>query len=71
MDKKSDYKKTLGLPQTEFPMRANLTQKETERLAEWERSDLYSSIQREKSGREKYILHDGPPYANGHIHIGH
>lgn len=71
MENKADYKQTLNLPKTDFPMRANLTQRETEQLARWEESELYQKIQRERGGREKYILHDGPPYANGHIHIGH
>ncbi|SNB47523.1 isoleucine--tRNA ligase [Geobacter sp. DSM 9736] len=66
-----DYKDTLNLPVTGFPMKANLTQKELEILDEWEKSGLYAKIA--ESGKEKplYVLHDGPPYANGHIHIGH
>src|ERR1044071_8402691 len=66
-----DYSETLFLPQTEFPMRAGLPQREPEILARWEKSDLYRQLRAEANGREKFILHDGPPYANGNIHIGH
>ena len=66
-----DYKSTLNLPRTEFPMKANLPQKEPERLAWWEQERIYDRIQESRNGRPLYILHDGPPYANGHIHIGH
>ena len=66
-----DYSETLFLPQTEFPMRAGLPQREPEILARWEKSDLYKQLRAEAKGREKFILHDGPPYANGNIHIGH
>lgn len=65
-----DYKKTLNLPQTRFPMKANLAQREPERLKQWEAQDLYGEIRKSSEGREPFILHDGPPYANGHIHIG-
>ncbi|QEM67077.1 isoleucine--tRNA ligase [Geobacter sp. FeAm09] len=66
-----DYKDTLNLPQTDFPMKANLNQREPEILDKWAASGLYARL--EESGRDKplYVLHDGPPYANGHIHIGH
>lgn len=66
-----EYKDTLNLPQTDFPMKANLNQREPEMLAKWEQSGLYNKL--EESGKDKplYVLHDGPPYANGHIHIGH
>ncbi len=67
----SDYKKTLNLPQTRFPMKANLAGREPERLAAWEAQDLYHRIRAARAGREQFILHDGPPYANGSIHIGH
>jgi len=67
----SDYKKTLNLPHTAFPMKANLAQREPERLARWEGEDLYGRIRAARAGREQFILHDGPPYANGSIHIGH
>ncbi|HYS42693.1 MAG TPA: class I tRNA ligase family protein, partial [Geobacteraceae bacterium] len=66
-----DYKSTLNLPVTEFPMKANLTQKELEILADWENSGLYQKLCTAGKGKQRYILHDGPPYANGHIHIGH
>src|SRR5512138_438421 len=66
-----DYKATLNLPKTEFPMKANLPQREPELLALWEREGLYEHIQEVGKGRPRYLLHDGPPYANGRIHIGH
>ncbi len=66
-----DYKATLNLPKTDFPMKANLPQREPELLALWERERLYERIQEQGRGRPRYILHDGPPYANGRIHIGH
>src|SRR6266581_3363932 len=66
-----DYKSTLNLPVTEFPMKANLVQKEVEILADWENSELYQKLTDAGKGKPRYILHDGPPYANGHIHIGH
>ncbi len=65
-----DYKTTLNLPRTDFPMRAGLPQREPEWLARWERLRVYDRL-REKEGRPPFILHDGPPYANGHLHIGH
>ena len=67
----SDYKDTLNLPKTGFPMKANLAQREPEMLKRWEASDLYGKIRERFAGKEKFILHDGPPYANGDIHIGH
>ncbi|MDO8746746.1 MAG: class I tRNA ligase family protein, partial [Thermodesulfovibrionales bacterium] len=66
-----DIKDTLNLPQTGFPMKANLTQKEPEMLKFWEENKIYEKLQNKNSGSKHYILHDGPPYANGHIHIGH
>ncbi|MCL2336313.1 MAG: isoleucine--tRNA ligase, partial [Firmicutes bacterium] len=66
-----DYGKTLNLPQTEFPMRGNLPQREPEILQTWEAMDIYKLVQQKNSGRPKFILHDGPPYANGCIHLGH
>ncbi len=66
-----DYKNTLNLPQTDFPMKANLSQREPEILAKWEKLDIYKRLREFGKGRELFILHDGPPYANGHIHIGH
>ena len=65
-----DYKKTLNLPTTDFPMKANLAQREPEQLKQWEAARLYQSIRQQSAGRSHFILHDGPPYANGHIHIG-
>ncbi|MFC1754334.1 isoleucine--tRNA ligase [Thermoproteota archaeon] len=66
-----DYKKTLNLPKTDFPMKASLSQREPEWLEYWQKNDIYSKIRDKRSGSKKFILHDGPPYANGHIHIGH
>lgn len=66
-----DYNKTLSLPKTEFPMRANLPQKEPEILKTWYEPDLYSKIRDLRAGAPKFMFHDGPPYANGEIHIGH
>jgi len=65
-----DYKDTLNLPQTDFPMRAGLPKRELEWLARWDRLGVYDRL-REKKGRVPFTLHDGPPYANGHLHIGH
>ena len=68
----TDYKQTLNLPETEFPMRGNLAKREPDMLATWEADDWYRQVQDAQSNREKtFILHDGPPYANGDIHIGH
>src|SRR5499426_2402226 len=66
-----DYSETLFLPQTDFPMRAGLPQREPEILARWERDDLHNQLRAASKGRKKFILHDGPPYANGNLHIGH
>ncbi len=68
---KIDYSKTLYLPETEFPMRAGLPQKEPEMAAKWKQMGLYKKLRASAAGREKFVLHDGPPYANGNIHIGH
>jgi isoleucyl-tRNA synthetase len=67
----SDYSKTLYLPQTEFPMRAGLPQREPEILKSWNEIGLYGKLREAAAGRAKFVLHDGPPYANGNIHIGH
>jgi len=67
----TDYSKTLFLPQTEFPMRAGLPQREPEILKEWNKIGLYERLRETSAGRPKFVLHDGPPYANGNIHIGH
>ena len=66
-----DYRETLFLPRTDFPMRAGLPRKEPEILKRWNEMDLYRRAREAAKGREKYVLHDGPPYANGHLHIGH
>ncbi|TDW36690.1 isoleucyl-tRNA synthetase [Rhizobium azibense] len=68
---KIDYSKTLYLPETDFPMRAGLPQKEPEIVARWQQMGLYRKLRASAAGREKFVLHDGPPYANGNIHIGH
>ncbi|MDP9422075.1 MAG: isoleucine--tRNA ligase [Pseudomonadota bacterium] len=68
---KADYRSTVFLPRTDFPMKAGLPQKEPLILAKWQDGDLYGQIRAHRAGREKFILHDGPPYANGDIHIGH
>ena len=65
------YSKTLFLPQTDFPMRAGLPQREPEILNYWNKIDLYEKLRKDAEGRAKFVLHDGPPYANGNIHIGH
>ena len=67
----TNYKDTLNLPKTAFPMKANLAQREPEMLKHWQENDLYAQIRKSKEGAKKFILHDGPPYANGDIHIGH
>ena len=66
-----NLKDTLNLPKTSFPMKANLAAKELDILNEWEENNIYEKIRAASKGKEKYILHDGPPYANGRIHIGH
>jgi len=71
MSDTTDYSKTLYLPETAFPMRAGLPAKEPEILARWEKNDLYRQLRASAAGRPKFVLHDGPPYANGNIHIGH
>ncbi|MDJ0986247.1 MAG: isoleucine--tRNA ligase [Desulfobacterales bacterium] len=65
-----DYKKTLNLPKTRFPMKANLSKREPEQLKQWDKVDLHQHVRNSSKGREPFILHDGPPYANGNIHIG-
>lgn len=67
----SDYKSTLNLPETEFPMRGNLANREPAMLERWNKDKLYQQIRDSRIGRKPFILHDGPPYANGSIHIGH
>ncbi|MCB1624733.1 MAG: class I tRNA ligase family protein, partial [Pseudomonadales bacterium] len=67
----SDYKNTINLPQTDFPMKADLARREPQTLAAWDAADLYGKIRTQSRGRPRWVLHDGPPYANGAIHIGH
>ena len=67
----TDYRQTLNLPKTEFPMRAGLARKEPEILARWEREGLYDRIREARAGGPRFVFHDGPPYANGHLHHGH
>lgn len=67
----SDYKNTLNLPETGFPMRGDLAKREPQMLERWYKEGLYHAIRKAKSGKKTFILHDGPPYANGSIHIGH
>lgn len=67
----SNYKHTLNLPKTDFPMRGNLAKREPEMLRRWQESDIYQQIRAASEGRPRFILHDGPPYANGDIHLGH
>ncbi|MCW9015070.1 MAG: isoleucine--tRNA ligase [Gammaproteobacteria bacterium] len=67
----TDYKPTLNLPETSFPMRGNLAKREPEMLKQWQEKNLYQKIREASKGRPKFILHDGPPYANGNIHLGH
>jgi isoleucyl-tRNA synthetase len=66
----ADLRATLNLPKTDFPMKANLPQAEPRRLEQWKADDLYGRIRRARSGKPGFVLHDGPPYANGHIHLG-
>src|SRR5690606_27956393 len=71
MSEQRDYRDTVFLPKTDFPMKAGLPQKEPGILARWEEQGLYRQVRESRKGREKFILHDGPPYANGDMHIGH
>ncbi len=66
-----NLKATLNLPFTEFPMKAGLAQREPEMLARWQKLDIYQRIADKNIGKTKFILHDGPPYANGELHLGH
>jgi isoleucyl-tRNA synthetase len=66
-----DYKSTLNLPRTTFPMKADLTRREPGMIASWEAAGLYRTLRKARAGKPTYVLHDGPPYANGHIHMGH
>ena len=67
---KQDYRDTLLLPKTDLPMRANLPDKEPEFLKKWSKEKLFSKVRESSKGKEKFILHDGPPYANGNLHMG-
>ena len=67
----SDYKNTLNLPSTDFPMKAGLAHREPLRLQRWRQQGLYHKIRAAAAGKPKFVLHDGPPYANGELHIGH
>src|SRR5262245_8091345 len=71
MSETPDWKDTLNLPQTAFPMKANLPDSEPKRLAAWKQGGLYARVRAAREGKPQWILHDGPPYANGHIHLGH
>ena len=71
MAENQDYTKSVNLPFTEFPMRGNLPQREPETLEYWESIDLYSRLKKKNMGKKSFVLHDGPPYANGDIHMGH
>ena len=66
----TNYKDTLNLPKTDFPMKAGLARREPETLERWHSLDLYHRLRAERAGRERFVLHDGPPYANGDLHIG-
>ena len=70
-EEKKDYRKTLNLPDTPFPMRGDLPKREPDWVKQWNEGDLYQQLRAARKGKEKFILHDGPPYANGQIHIGH
>ena len=67
----TDYKQTVFLPKTDFPMRGGLPKKEPETLARWQKIGLYDLLRERRKDAEKFVLHDGPPYANGQLHIGH
>ena len=66
-----DYTKTLNLPQTEFPMRASLPQREPGFYEKWTAMDLYGEVKKRNKGKTPFIVHDGPPFSNGYIHMGH
>jgi len=70
-DKKKIYRDSLNLPKTAFEMKANLTQREPQMRKDWAANDIYGKIRKARAGLPLYILHDGPPYANGDIHMGH
>ena len=66
-----NYKKTLNLPKTSFPMRGNLAQNEPQSTKRWNKEKLYEAVQQARANAEPFVFHDGPPYANGSIHVGH
>src|SRR5579885_3675466 len=66
-----DYKTTLNLPSTDFPMKADLARREPDFLKAWYEQDIYGTLRKQRKGRQTYVLADGPPYANGAIHLGH
>ena len=66
-----DYNNTINLPKTEFPMRAGLPKREPGFLENWEKNDLYHELMKKNEGKPLFVLHDGPPYANGNLHMGH
>ncbi|MFA7073921.1 MAG: isoleucine--tRNA ligase [Endomicrobiaceae bacterium] len=70
-NEKKDYSKTVNLPKTDFQMKANLAQREPSFIKDWQEIDIYKKMREKNKGKEKFILHDGPPYANGHLHTGH
>ena len=67
----ADYKSTLTLPETKFPMRANLATREVERLQHWDKLNVYAKLMEQTANEKKYIMHDGPPFTNGDVHMGH
>ena len=71
VDQKVSFKDTLNLPRTDFPIRSNPKVEDQELLNRWQSNDLYKKTFYQHQGNEKFILHDGPPYANGHLHLGH
>ncbi|MGE0108577.1 MAG: isoleucine--tRNA ligase [Bdellovibrionales bacterium] len=71
MTETQDYRETVFLPKTEFPMRGGLGEKEPELLKRWQEMDIYALLRQQSEGKPKFILHDGPPFANGHMHLGH
>ena len=71
MTEQRDYRSTVFLPKTDFPMKAGLPAKEPGILARWQEQGLYATLRAARAGREQFLFHDGPPYANGDMHIGH
>lgn len=67
----TEYKNTLNLPNTSFPMKAGLAIREPEMLNKWQENNIYAKLRELRAGSSRFILHDGPPYANGHLHCGH